>query len=832
MPIQGIDISLNIRNNTNYPQQINVMGNPTNLLDTSNATTEYRWDLTGFTITFENFVSVQYKRNADPSFDTFSWQLDGTNLNSLVIALNNLGIGYFNLYDELGNTYIGTYNQNYTFGDLNVYNPTISTTTTTTTTTIAPTTTTTTTTTTAAPTTTSTTSTTTTAAPTTTTSTTTTTTTNLVYSQFTLGYSALNGNDSCAEFVIAPTSYYAVSGTIVLVNGTILYTDTSLTTLAPNGYYSNGGDNWAIAGGNGTLSTQTACGLTTTTTTTTTTAAPTTTSTTTTTTTAAPTTTTTTSTTTSTTTIAFSTFFLQGSTIDQADACATYPSSLVAYYTSFGATLTNGTIIYIDSALTTPAPDGYYSDGTSSWATNSSNGILNSEAICVAANAFLCVNNPFVFLYPVTAGNGSASGTLWNNTGSTIYVYGVFNSGGNSSGSINADSGVVNGVSLPFSGTITGSGQTFYSTTYSTLNNGDFVTWSLSKQDTLSSGATLQLGYSTTIGGSVSNIPQNCAVPPSTSTTTTTTTAAPVPYTIDNAATGSSLLACAGATTTSVVYALAGYNVPIVGMIFYDSPSLTTPFVGSVGWRKFTNGVTDYAGEVDINGELTNYVTCSITTSTTTTTTTAAPSLVVTNVVGGWTDDGLGNFTPNCFVQINTTYGADITFSTEVDLNGGGVYTFNTTIFAGNTSGTGNGPTLGGSPTSVNNACIVSCDTPSVDYTGFNCFTTQFYLVNSSLDIQITNVIYNGTSPTYLSGQPLPNTTGNGTNLYYGYIGGSYNLDIYWSATIGGQSINVDDSVSAVQCQNTAIGSGIISFTNVTFDGTNVVQINVVGGTC
>jgi hypothetical protein len=98
---------------------------------------------------------------------------------------------------------------------------------------------------------------------------------------------------------------------------------------------------------------------------------------------------------------------------------------------------------------------------------------------------------------------------------------------------------------------------------------------------------------------------------PTTTSTTTTTTAAPVPYTIDNAATGSSLLACAGLTTTSTVYALAGYNVPIVGMIFYDSPSLTTPFVGSVGWRKFTyNGVIFYAGEVDINGELTNYVTC------------------------------------------------------------------------------------------------------------------------------------------------------------------------------------------------------------------------------
>jgi hypothetical protein len=120
----------------------------------------------------------------------------------------------------------------------------------------------------------------------------------LVYSQFTLGYSALNGNDSCAEFVLTPTSFYAIGGTLVLVNGTILYIDTALTTLVPDGFYSNGTDNWAVVSGNGTLSAQNSCALTTTTTTTTTTAAPTTTSTTTTTTTAAPTTSTTTTTTT------------------------------------------------------------------------------------------------------------------------------------------------------------------------------------------------------------------------------------------------------------------------------------------------------------------------------------------------------------------------------------------------------------------------------------------------------------------------------------------------------------------------------------------------------
>ena len=73
MATQGLDIGLQIRNNTNYPQQINVMGNPTNLLDTANATTEYRYDLTGFTITNENFVSIQYKIVTDPTFQLFTF---------------------------------------------------------------------------------------------------------------------------------------------------------------------------------------------------------------------------------------------------------------------------------------------------------------------------------------------------------------------------------------------------------------------------------------------------------------------------------------------------------------------------------------------------------------------------------------------------------------------------------------------------------------------------------------------------------------------------------------------------------------------------------------
>ena len=364
MPLQGLDISLNVRNNTTYPQQINVMGNPSNLLDTANATTEYRYDLTGFTITNETSISIPYRRIGDPTFITFTFDLDGTQLQSIVIALNNLGIGYFNLYDELGNTYIGTYNQQYEFGNLNVYNSTPTTTTTTTTTTIPPTTTTTTTTTTIAPTTTTTT-TTTTIAPTTTT--TTTTTTLPASTAFNLQPSAISQADACTNYPSGLVTYFATFGS-TLIDGTILYTDNTLTTPIADGYYSNGTNSWLTSGGNGILANQSACII------------PTTTTTTTTSTTLPPTTTTTTTTTTLPASTAFN---LQPSAISQADACTNYPSGLVTYFATFGSTLIDGTILYTDNTLTTPIADGYYSNGTNSWLTSGSNGILASQSACI-----------------------------------------------------------------------------------------------------------------------------------------------------------------------------------------------------------------------------------------------------------------------------------------------------------------------------------------------------------------------------------------------------------------------------------------------------------------
>ena len=124
MSLQGVDVTLNIKNNRDYAQEINVMGNPSNLLDTANATREYRWDVTAFSFTNEDSVTVQYKPNNAALFSTFTALLPSNNIQGVISALNELQIGYFNAYTELGVNYVGTYNQNYAFGDLNIFSST------------------------------------------------------------------------------------------------------------------------------------------------------------------------------------------------------------------------------------------------------------------------------------------------------------------------------------------------------------------------------------------------------------------------------------------------------------------------------------------------------------------------------------------------------------------------------------------------------------------------------------------------------------------------------------------------------------------------------------
>ena len=122
MEAEGLDITLNIKNNTNYIQEANVLGSGINLLDTANATTEYRWDFTSFSFSGQPVLYIEYKTNIAIQYTIYTAQLASQTLQAIVDALNLLGIGYFSLYTQLGVTYIGTYNDDYTFGDFTVGN--------------------------------------------------------------------------------------------------------------------------------------------------------------------------------------------------------------------------------------------------------------------------------------------------------------------------------------------------------------------------------------------------------------------------------------------------------------------------------------------------------------------------------------------------------------------------------------------------------------------------------------------------------------------------------------------------------------------------------------
>lgn len=185
-------------------------------------------------------------------------------------------------------------------------------------------------------------------------------------------------------------------------------------------------------------------------------------------------------------------------------------STLAKLEVSFaGARPTNN--VFTSSTL----PNGCYSIGDRFSGSLDYTGVVNSGEystceVCLTppptGSITFTVNNPGTFPYPVSAGNGSASGTLINNSGNTIYVYSWFNSGGNISGNTASDGASFSGGSpldIPFT-TISGSGQTVYSTNYETIISDNTTKyWTVTKNDGLSSGATMRLGYATTPGGTI-----------------------------------------------------------------------------------------------------------------------------------------------------------------------------------------------------------------------------------------------------------------------------------------------------------------------------------------
>lgn len=113
-------ISFNLTNNTNGSIPMSIMGNYTDVMDNSNANTRYYWDLTGYSITTENSITIQYRYVGQSSFSTATVTFSGTSLQSVADALNTLNIGTFFLTTSGGSTYLNNYNLLVVYGSLSI----------------------------------------------------------------------------------------------------------------------------------------------------------------------------------------------------------------------------------------------------------------------------------------------------------------------------------------------------------------------------------------------------------------------------------------------------------------------------------------------------------------------------------------------------------------------------------------------------------------------------------------------------------------------------------------------------------------------------------------
>jgi outer membrane biosynthesis protein TonB len=75
-----------------------------------------------------------------------------------------------------------------------------------------------------------------------------------LYWEYSLGYDATIATNACDDYFISPTNFYSAPGDGPGPNiGETLYTDSALTTPAPDGYYSNGVAWYQVTGGAGLI---------------------------------------------------------------------------------------------------------------------------------------------------------------------------------------------------------------------------------------------------------------------------------------------------------------------------------------------------------------------------------------------------------------------------------------------------------------------------------------------------------------------------------------------------------------------------------------------------
>jgi hypothetical protein len=142
------------------------------------------------------------------------------------------------------------------------------------------------------------------------------------------------------------------------------------------------------------------------------------------------------------------------------------------------------------------------------------------------------------------------------------------------------------------------------------------------------------------------------------------------------------------------------------------------------------------------------------------------------------------------------------------------------------------------SGTTTTTSTTTSTTTPAPTTTSTTTSTTtpsptaQIDITNDSYDVEIGSVNAGGASTT---GGSFPNSTGNGTNVFTDIsisIPGTYQIDVYITAGVPGQSVTVTDSNGSSQCQTFSLGAYTLSFTGVYIDNITNVIIHAAAGTC
>lgn len=115
-------ISVGITNNTNGEIPVSLFGNNSDPMDNSNANTQYQWDITGFSVTNETLILLEYNTTGLGNYSIVTTSFSGTSIQGIINALNNLNLGVFFTTTSGGNTYINSYNNTYSFGTLQIVN--------------------------------------------------------------------------------------------------------------------------------------------------------------------------------------------------------------------------------------------------------------------------------------------------------------------------------------------------------------------------------------------------------------------------------------------------------------------------------------------------------------------------------------------------------------------------------------------------------------------------------------------------------------------------------------------------------------------------------------